>query len=178
MKTIASVAVVAVSILALILVTEVPSYSQNAVIYGCVKNSNGDLRIVSAPEQCKSNEALISWNQAGVANGITRVVHGIVEGDGTIQTGENFTVTKESNNHYTITFDTPFSPSAPTCTVTVAENINLIRIVSDSYVLEVEADWIVTEAYNPGDTFQKILPFQSLGDDHLYRTRFHFICVK
>jgi hypothetical protein len=65
MKTIMSALVVVVSILGMILVTEVPSYSQNTVIYGCIKKSTGQIRIVSAPGQCKSNEALTSWNSQG-----------------------------------------------------------------------------------------------------------------
>jgi hypothetical protein len=35
------------------------------VIYGCAQKNSGDLRIVSSPAQCKSNENLVSWNQVG-----------------------------------------------------------------------------------------------------------------
>lgn len=36
-----------------------------ATIYGCVKNKDGDLRIVSAPSQCVKTETTISWNSIG-----------------------------------------------------------------------------------------------------------------
>jgi hypothetical protein len=35
------------------------------VIYGCAQKNSGDLRIVTSPAQCKSNENLVSWNQVG-----------------------------------------------------------------------------------------------------------------
>ena len=35
------------------------------VIYGCAHKNSGDLRIVTSPAQCKSNENLVSWNQVG-----------------------------------------------------------------------------------------------------------------
>jgi hypothetical protein len=37
----------------------------NGVIYACVNASDGTLRIVSSPAQCKKNETLLSWNIMG-----------------------------------------------------------------------------------------------------------------
>ncbi len=65
MKTKAYTLLVVVAILAVIIASEVPSYSQSTVIYGCITKLTGAIRIVSAPGQCKSNEALIFWNQTG-----------------------------------------------------------------------------------------------------------------
>jgi len=53
------------SITAALLLSGVPSYSQNAVIYACLTKSTGQIRIVSVPGQCKSNEALLSWSESG-----------------------------------------------------------------------------------------------------------------
>lgn len=42
------------------------SYSfADEIIYGCVKKGSGKLRIVSHPDECKKNEASISWNRMG-----------------------------------------------------------------------------------------------------------------
>ena len=49
-----------------ILLAMSPSYGQNTVILGCVNKSSGEIKIVSTAGQCKSNEALISWNQSGI----------------------------------------------------------------------------------------------------------------
>ena len=35
----------------------------------CVNKSSGEIKIVSTAGQCKSNEALISWNQTGIKAG-------------------------------------------------------------------------------------------------------------
>src|SRR5262245_49837398 len=39
--------------------------AQTAVIYACVANSSGAIRIVSAAATCKGNETKINWNQGG-----------------------------------------------------------------------------------------------------------------
>jgi hypothetical protein len=102
-----------------------PCFAEN-LIYGCVKNS-GDLVIVSGPGQCKANQTPISWNQAGpagVANGITTAVHGVVRYDGGIEDGVGFTVgaptgpnTLRGTGLYRVIFDTAFSNYAH-CVVT------------------------------------------------------------
>jgi hypothetical protein len=113
-------------ILLVIVVARVsPCFAEN-LIYGCVKNS-GDLVIVSGPGQCKANQTPISWNQAGpagVANGITTAVHGVVRYDGEIEDGVGFTVgapTGPGMPHdtglYRVIFDTAFSNLAH-CVVT------------------------------------------------------------
>jgi hypothetical protein len=53
-------------ILALLVVTGI-SESFAGEIHACITKSTGNIRIVSTPGQCKSNEAPISWNQAGPA---------------------------------------------------------------------------------------------------------------
>jgi hypothetical protein len=41
-------------------------YTDSAGMYhGCVSNSNGNLRVVTAPSDCKHNEVAIDWNQTG-----------------------------------------------------------------------------------------------------------------
>ncbi len=52
------------TIVAIVLVVSVPSYGQT-VINACITKSTGQIRIVSLPGQCKSNEAPISWNVKG-----------------------------------------------------------------------------------------------------------------
>ena len=52
-------------ILGMVLITDVPCYSQNNTIYACITKSTGQIRIVSVPGQCKANEASISWNVKG-----------------------------------------------------------------------------------------------------------------
>ncbi len=54
-----------VACLAVLALAAVPCYGQNNVIYACITKSTGQIRIVSAASQCKSNEASISWNIAG-----------------------------------------------------------------------------------------------------------------
>ena len=49
-----------------ILFTASPSYSQNNIIFGCITKTSGQIRVVSTAGKCKSNETLLSWNQAGV----------------------------------------------------------------------------------------------------------------
>ena len=68
---------IAVAVCAVFFISATSSFGQ--VINGCVKQNNGDLRIVSSPGQCRNNEAPISWNAtgpAGVANGIRAAVWG------------------------------------------------------------------------------------------------------
>lgn len=55
--------VIALLLSALIMVQLVRATSD--VIYGCYKNSNGQLRIVSQGTNCNGNETAINWNQAG-----------------------------------------------------------------------------------------------------------------
>jgi hypothetical protein len=42
-------------------------FAQNNTIYACITKATGNIRIVSAPTQCKSSEGLIQWNVAGPA---------------------------------------------------------------------------------------------------------------
>lgn len=57
--------IVAGVIFALLVITQVQASAQTGVVYGCVNNRNGALRIVSGPKECGSKETAISWNQAG-----------------------------------------------------------------------------------------------------------------
>jgi hypothetical protein len=50
-----------VSVLATVTVTQ----SAAQTIYGCIKKSNGALRVVGDSSQCKKSEAPLSWNQGG-----------------------------------------------------------------------------------------------------------------
>jgi len=50
----------------LLAITAFPCFAQNNTIYGCVVKTSGDVRIVIGTNMCKSNEAPISWNVAGV----------------------------------------------------------------------------------------------------------------
>lgn len=73
------------------------------LIYGCVK-SNGNLEIVSGPDQCKSNQTPISWPAGGLT-----AVSGWIRYDGVPVLGEGFTSTQDPNNGvYYITFDQDF----------------------------------------------------------------------
>lgn len=40
-------------------------FASSVVISGCYKDNSGDLRIVTAQSDCRSNEAFIAWNQTG-----------------------------------------------------------------------------------------------------------------
>jgi len=140
-------------LLVMVVTTATPCFADN-VIYGCVKNS-GELLIVSGPGQCKSSQTPISWNRAGVANGITRAIHGFVDEDGTIIAGDNFTVVKDFNI-YKITFQPNFFLSRPTCTTQGASNQYLLRIHPDTTDgIWVEAYW-ATLVPNDGNAFQSI----------------------
>jgi hypothetical protein len=63
MKKIALLTLVGTILLAL---TASSCFAQNNTIYGCVTKTTGDVRVVVASTMCKSNEAPISWNVAGV----------------------------------------------------------------------------------------------------------------
>ena len=52
-------------LIVLTLVFGVPLITSADTINACVRQSSGKLRIVGVPEQCKSNEAPISWNSEG-----------------------------------------------------------------------------------------------------------------
>ncbi len=88
------------------------------VIYGCVK-SNGQLIIVTGPNQCKTNETAIQLASPTPSTGITRAVHGTVEGSTppTITSGTGFSVTRSDVGRYEITFNTPFA-GRPDCVLT------------------------------------------------------------
>jgi len=52
-------------IVAAVLLLLVSPATSAQVINGCVKASNGALRIVADPAECKARETPISWDQAG-----------------------------------------------------------------------------------------------------------------
>lgn len=39
--------------------------SSSTVIYACANKTNGQMRLASGPQDCKQQERLLSWNQAG-----------------------------------------------------------------------------------------------------------------
>jgi hypothetical protein len=45
--------------------TQSPAQDGEDVIHGCVNIKNGNLRVVSSPDQCRQLETSISWNQTG-----------------------------------------------------------------------------------------------------------------
>lgn len=51
--------------LPLLMIVTSPCLAQNNTVYSCVTKSTGNIRIVTTPDSCKSNEALLSWNVAG-----------------------------------------------------------------------------------------------------------------
>ena len=53
-----------VFILAIVLLFA-PSHASADTINACVKQSNGKLRVVADPAQCKPNEGAISWDTEG-----------------------------------------------------------------------------------------------------------------
>ena len=87
------------------------------VINGCKQKINGQLRIVNNPDECRNSELPVSWNQTGVANGITTAVHGLYSYTGGFGTG--FTIDHIGVGKFVIHFDTAFT-DWPTCVVTVA----------------------------------------------------------
>lgn len=52
------------TILALIIVTGLPSQAEDNVINGCFKKNNGQLRNVDDPSECRPSENPISWTSA------------------------------------------------------------------------------------------------------------------
>lgn len=58
-------AIVVGIIFALLVITQVQASAQTGMIYGCVNNRTGALRIVSSPGECGPKEGAISWNQVG-----------------------------------------------------------------------------------------------------------------
>ena len=48
----------------------------NEVIYGCVNNSSGTVKIVGTDEECQNNETQISWNSQGVPGPIDPLLLG------------------------------------------------------------------------------------------------------
>jgi len=89
-----------------------PCFAVN-LIYGCVK-SNGSLEIVSGPNQCKSNQTLISWPAGGVT-----AVSGWVNEDGSRGLGDGFTSLYDgSSKTYYITFNQDFTGD-PGCTISL-----------------------------------------------------------
>lgn len=51
-----------VTIFVFLLITWLPCYGEDNVIYGCYKKNNGQLRIVSNHSECLPSELPISWN--------------------------------------------------------------------------------------------------------------------
>lgn len=52
-------------ILAILVVTSLQSLAEENVIYGCANKTNGQLRVVSSPNECRQPEVAISWNVVG-----------------------------------------------------------------------------------------------------------------
>ena len=48
------------------------SPAEAQTINACVKQTNGRVRIVGVPGQCKSNEAAVSWNEVGLTHSLLR----------------------------------------------------------------------------------------------------------
>jgi len=100
-------------LLVMVVAVATPCFAVN-LIYGCVK-SNGDLQIVSGPNQCKSNQTPISWP----AGGGLIAVSGWIRYDGVPVLGEGFTSTQDPNNGvYYITFGQDFVGD-PGCTISL-----------------------------------------------------------
>jgi hypothetical protein len=123
--------------LAILVITGIPQVSDAGVIYACVDKRTGAMRMVSSATRCTSKETAVSWNQegpagptgatgatgpqgpAGVTNGVSRVIKGYVNWDGTVISGTGFSVSYDSRapGGYSLTFVTPFT-SVPSCVVT------------------------------------------------------------
>lgn len=119
------------------------------LIYGCVK-SNGNLEIVSGPDQCKSNQTPISWPAGGLT-----AVSGWIRYDGVPVLGEGFTSTQDPNNGvYYITFDQDFVGD-PGCVISLlssppppllfAQYLASARLYFTSTALPTRSAW--TERY-------------------------------
>jgi hypothetical protein len=141
--TVLSICLIAVAVAGL------PQYSNAAEIYGCVANRTGALRIVSDVSQCTSKESPISWSGTGGVDGLSRVIKGKVDLDGTVLNGTGFTVNYDSRvpGGYIITFDRPFT-SAPSCVVTPHCDFNFIYTHPESMVCLDH----MTDAYLNGGT--------------------------
>jgi hypothetical protein len=101
-----------VSMVFAILLLAVPC-NGDEVIYGCVANKSGALRIVSATTVCKASEVPISWTKV---SGISKVVHGVVD-HGVKRAGTGFTASLGNDGISNIYF-TPQFTEPPTCVAT------------------------------------------------------------
>jgi hypothetical protein len=102
-----------ISMVFAILMIAVPGAGDDQVIYGCVANKAGTLRIVSATTVCKSSETPISWSKV---SGISKVVHGVVD-QGVKLAGTGFT-SNLGNDGITAIYFTPEFTEPPTCVAT------------------------------------------------------------
>jgi len=141
------------------------------VIYGCVKN-NGQLIIVTGPNQCKTNETAIQLASPTPSTGITRAVHGTVEGSNppSITSGTGFSVTRSDVGRYEVTFDTAFA-GRPDCVLdsTFADELFFCgydALSSKIVVFCVEPT--ITAPDTPGESIEPAF----------HDTFFSFICVE
>ncbi len=51
-------------IVSFLVVTSLQSYAED-LIYGCINKTNGKLRVVGSPTECKQPEIEIFWNKVG-----------------------------------------------------------------------------------------------------------------
>jgi hypothetical protein len=52
-------------ILLVLIVFSLQSIAEENIIYGCINKTNGNLRVVSSPAECKQPEIAIYWNKVG-----------------------------------------------------------------------------------------------------------------
>ena len=116
-------------LLGLVVALGLPSPASSTPIYQCAHKENGQLRVVSAPEDCRPSENALVLS-------IPIIVHGSVffpplgSAEGTVVTNGaiGFSLAKNGQpaGQYVATFDAVF-PSAPDCQVTTLNPpVNLV----------------------------------------------------
>jgi len=133
------------------------------LIYGCVK-SNGDLQIVSGPNQCKPNQTPISWPAGG---GLTEV-SGWIRYDGVSVLGDGFTSRYDDpSKTYYITFNQDFTGD-PGCTISLLSSPPPTAFCS---IIGVGPSILDVECVSYGIGLDGTLVFQS------NQVGFAFLCV-
>lgn len=114
MRKLAPVTACITFVLVTFMLTVTATPAGSATIYQCAQKNNGQLRVVSAPTECRPSETSITLN-------IPVVVHGSVIGGNASTNGAiGFTYDRIQAGQYVVNFDTALD-SAPDCVVSIID---------------------------------------------------------
>jgi hypothetical protein len=108
---------IGLGVLGLVVAMVIPNPASSTTIYQCAHKENGQLRVVSAPADCRPSEDSIVLSIPVIVHGSVTFPGGGAPGVVVTNGAIGFSVARIQPGQYVVTFDEAFT-SAPDCQVT------------------------------------------------------------